>query len=288
MQLANGVAEGAFGGCEAKMWRTMWKDKSTAAAAKAALAQFEGVYTASLAAGESYGGGYLSLAVGKTGDVKATGRLADGTSVSAASPLAYDEDAGWFAMLYAAPSAYKGGAFALGVCFDVGETIALTNAFGISQWTSRDPQATGVYGAGFSRAVSLAGAYYDKSQSLGAYYDALRFSAESPALNGQPPLNDGETVDVAVDGKGRAVPGKTDGALSLSFTQATGVFKGGYTFVFGAKAKKKVSFEGIVVQGADAMSGFYLWDAAGSYADPKTGREKTYKYKESHSVLLQK
>ena len=106
-----------------------------------------------------------------------------------------------------------------------------------------------------------------------------------PTLSGTPPQND-EAVAVAVDGKGKAVAEKTDGALSLTFTQATGVFKGGYTFVFDAKTKKKVSFEGIVVQGEDGMSGFYLWDAAGSYADPKTGGEKTYKYKESHPVAL--
>ena len=34
------------------------------------------------------------------------------------------------------------------------------------------------------------------------------------------------------------------------------------------------------------MSGFYLWDAAGAYEDPKTGKEKTYKYKTFHPVSL--
>ena len=280
--LLNAVAGGTFGDGEVKMWRNMWKDKATAAAAKAMVAQFEGVYTASLAPGDGYGSGYLSLAVGKTGDAKATGKLADGTGVSATSPLVYDEDAGWLVLLYAAPSAYKGGSFAAAVGFVPGEAVTLTNVIGIARWTSRDAQATGEHGAGFDREVSIAGAYYDKSRNLGDYYGALEFSAESPTLSGSLPQN----VAVAVDGKGKAVAEKTDGALSLTFTQATGVFKGGYTFVFDAKTKKKVSFEGIVVQGEDGMSGFYLWDAAGSYADPKTGGEKTYKYKESHPVAL--
>ena len=284
--LLNAVAGGRFGDGEVKMWRNMWKDKATAAAAKSVIAGFEGAYTASLAPGDYYGSGYLSLAVGKTGDAKATGKLADGTGVSATSPLVYDEDAGWLVLLYAAPSAYKGGSFAAAVGFVTGEAVTLTNAIGIARWTSRDPQATGEHGAGFDRDVSIAGAYYDKSRNLGDYYGALEFSAESPTLSGSLPQNDGETVAVAVDGKGKAVAEKTDGALSLSFTQATGVFKGGYTFVFDAKTKKKVSFEGIVVQGEDGMSGFYLWDAAGSYEDPKTGGEKTYKYKESHPVAL--
>ena len=34
------------------------------------------------------------------------------------------------------------------------------------------------------------------------------------------------------------------------------------------------------------MDGFYLWDATGEYADPKTGKTKTYKYKQSFPVRL--
>lgn len=34
------------------------------------------------------------------------------------------------------------------------------------------------------------------------------------------------------------------------------------------------------------MSGFDLWDAADAYEDPKTGKEKTYKYKTFHPVSL--
>ena len=32
------------------------------------------------------------------------------------------------------------------------------------------------------------------------------------------------------------------------------------------------------------MRGFYLWDTAGTYDDPKTGKPKTYKYKESRRL----
>ena len=47
-----------------------------------------------------------------------------------------------------------------------------------------------------------------------------------------------------------------------------------------------LAFEGIVVLGAETQRGCYLWDAVGSYIDPKTGKAKTYKYKESHPVSL--
>ena len=78
------------------------------------------------------------------------------------------------------------------------------------------------------------------------------------------------------------------------------VIKGSYTFwydyvsaedettgrITSAHTSKKVSFEGVLVQGMDEMRGFYPWDASGAYADSKTGKEKTYKYKEPHSATL--
>jgi len=94
--------------------------------------------------------------------------------------------------------------------------------------------------------------------------------------------------------------GANDGALALSFTQATGIFKGSYTFWYdyesahdaienkstAAHTSKKVDFEGIMVHGAEDMRGFYLWDASSSYEDEQTGKEKTYKYRESFPVRL--
>ena len=326
------------------LYRTMWKDKSTAVAAKAVLAAWEGVYTLSLDAAEDYGSGYLSLTVGKDGNVKATGKLADGTSVSAASPLMYDEENGcFFAYLYAAPSAYKGGAFALGVGFEGSpETQRTLSDVSMSQWTSRNIEATGERGEGFDRMLEFSGAYYDKLKKLNDYYEQMRLSlSDTPMLSytykstyfdddtgrkvTESFLDNAEAVDtfdqdgltVTVNEKGALVVAKAtkpvqdretkewsydgvnDGALTLSFTQATGIFKGSYTFWYDYESasdetkdkitmshtSKKVNFEGIMVQGED-LSGYYLWDATGVYEDEKTGKEKTYKYKESCSVSL--
>ena len=311
---------------------------ATASEAKATIEKFVGVYTLSVADGADYGSGYMSLTVGKDGNVKASGKFADGTSASATSPLMYDEAEGWFAMLYAAPSAYKGGAFAVAVSF--GERLA--PAMFAPQWTSRNVQATGVYGEGFARYVDLAGAYYNKLDTLRKYYESLRLE-----LDGAPELGftfketsqnaqgrkvttssaatasavntlwqDGLTAGVNDKGaivvekatkpvqdrntKEWSYNGVNDGAMTLSFTQATGIFKGSYTFWYDYESafdatkdkatmshtSKKVSFEGIFVQGAESMRGFYLWDATGAYDDPKTGKPKTYKYKESHGVTL--
>ncbi len=351
--LANAKAEGATedGEWSAAMWRGMWKDKATAVVAKEEIANWVGVYTVSLASGADYGCGYLSLTVGKDGNVKAAGKLADGTSVSAASPLMYG-DGGYLAYFYAAPGAYKGGAFALAVGFgDADARDARPCLGGPSQWTSRNPQATGEYGAGFRREVEFTGAYYDKLETLREHYEALRVSLDGgqsgsgtlPTLgyvHKQTYLNDlgrkatdienreAEAVDTLddaglvarIDASGKIVvekatrpvqdketkawhyDGANDGALTLTFAQATGIFKGSYTFWYdyesaydATKAKdnatmahvsKKVNFEGIVVQGEGRQRGFYLWDATGAYWDEKTRKEKTYKYKESFPVWL--
>lgn len=347
--MLNGSAYGEFdaldeGGAFVYLFRTIWKDKATAAAAKSVLAEYMGVYTVSLAADEDgeYGSGYLSLTVGKDGNVKATGKLADGTSVSMTSPLMYDAGCGYFAYFHAAPSAYKGGAFALTVSFEFDEDLkVLGNAPGIAQWTSRNPQATGDYGEGFDYLLEFTGAYYNKLETLNEYYKSLQFETADPLLRYtyKETYEDEDTgkkvtetdlldanaaggageLTVTVNEKGTAfvVPkatkpvkdsesgewqydGANDGALSLSFTQATGIFKGSYTFWYDyvsaydattdketwTHTSKKVSFEGILVQGADSMDGFYLWDVTGTYDDPKTGKPKTYKYKESHPVSL--
>ncbi len=336
---------------EILMCRGMWKDKATAAAAKAAIAKWEGVYTLSTA-----GGGYLSLTVGKDGTAKVSGKLADGTGVSATTPLLHDGETGFLACVYSAPSAYKGGALAMSIGFNEGEggIRTLGNSRGIAQWTSRNPQATGEYGMGFDREVSFVGAYYNKLDVLRKYYETLRLSfgggLGAAILPGAPALaytykethlnesgkkvTESESREInaidtlgqagltaAVNEKGAFVvekatkpvqdkttkawsyDGTNDGAMTLSFTQATGIFKGSYTFWYDymsafdatkpegkqetwTHTSKKVSFEGILVQGESEMRGFYLWDASSSYDDPKTGKPKTYKYKESHPVTL--
>ena len=336
---------------EILMCRGMWKDKATAAAAKAAIAKWEGVYTLSMT-----GGGYLSLTVGKDGTAKVSGKLADGTGISATTTLLHDGETGFLACVYSAPSAYKGGALAMSIGFNEGEggIRTLGNSRGIAQWTSRNPQATGEYGMGFDREVSFVGAYYNKLDVLRKYYEALRVSFGGgfgeTALPGAPALaytykethlnesgkkvTESESREInaidtlgqagltaAVNEKGAFVvekatkpvqdkttkawsyDGTNDGAMTLSFTQATGIFKGSYTFWYDyvsafdatkpegkqetwTHTSKKVSFEGILVQGESEMRGFYLWDATGGYDDPKSGKPKTYKYKESHAVTL--
>ena len=317
--------------------RNMWKDKATSAAAKSLLQGLTGVYTASVGAGDDYGAGYLSLTVSASGDVKASGKLADGTSVSSSVPLWWNGDGyeAWFAV---SPSAYKGGGVEVRVAIPQERGITTD---GYCNWASRSPTATGEYGEGFVRESDIVCAYYDKLAKLNDYYETLRLETEAPNLEhtfketflgdnnhkqtathldyaeaADTLSQDGTTVSVNEKGaftvakatkpvqdkttKEWSYDGANDGALTLSFTQATGIFKGSYTFWYDYQSaydettdrstmthtSKKVNFEGIWVQGMDSLDGFYLWDGTGYYEDPKTGREKSYKYKESHGVRL--
>jgi len=335
--LLNASVEGWLGGpsiAPVSLWRNVWKDKATSAAAKEEIARWEGLYTISIE-----DGGYLSLAVGKDGTVKAAGKLADGTAVSTSMPLMYHICWDFFTFVWASPAAYKGGFVWLN---EIRLGTERGSFSGSMVAASRNPQATGEYGAGFVNHLSFVGAYYDKAKKLNDYYAAMWLDIESvPTLQygrkvtyfdenkkrktatvadeasaagtfGQEglavtvnekgqfvvmkatkPVQDKETKEWAYDGA-------NDGALTLSFAQATGIFKGSYTFWYDyvsaenettgkqtmAHVSKKVSFEGILVPGAGGMRGFYLWDATGTYEDPKTGKEKAYKYKESHAVML--
>ncbi|MBP5320237.1 MAG: hypothetical protein J6334_04555, partial [Kiritimatiellae bacterium] len=316
--------------------RNIWKDKATLAAAKAVVADWTGVYTLALQ-GEGFGDGYLSLTIDANGAVKASGKLPDGTAVSASSTLVYaGERDGFETYLYLAPSAYKGGAFALRVGFP--EAKGPLADFGNAYWVNRNPLATEPYGMGFALVPSFFGAYYNKLATLHAYYDTLSFATEKPLLaytrketdldetthkkvttateyKGAP----SETLTdclLAVNEKGTAFivekatkpvkeaetgewiyEGANDGALTFSFTAATGIFKGTFTFWYDylsaydaitgketvAHTSKKVNYEGIMVQGQE-LSGFYLWNATGSYVDEKTGKTRTFSYKQSFPV----
>jgi hypothetical protein len=120
----------------------------------AALAPYIGYYTATLPGGDAYGSGYLTFTVDKAGKVKVGGKLADGTAASASGTLILDEAGRVFAVVYAAPAAYKGGClFGLAEFVDPAEGEVYLRPLDNEPflWQSRSPQATGILGEGFAR-----------------------------------------------------------------------------------------------------------------------------------------
>ena len=271
--------------------------------------------------------------------MKAAGKLSDGTAVTATFPLMYHICWDFFTFVWASPAAYKGGFVWLneirlgtergsfsGNIVMRSHNPQATGAYGAgfvnhlsfvgayydkakklndryaAMWLDIESVPTLQYGrkvtyfdenkkkktATVADEASAAGTFGQEGLAV-----TVNEKGQFVVMKATKPVQDKETKEWAYDGA-------NDGAMTLSFAQATGIFKGSYTFWYdyvsaedettgkqtAAHVSKKVSFEGILVPGAGGMRGFYLWDATGAYADPKTGKEKAYKYKESHAVFL--
>ena len=342
--------------------RSPWKDKGVAAA------PFAGTYAVSLAPdtlavidsdnpdseydpiGE-FGAGYASITINAKGIAKLSGKLADGTALSASSDLLWRDDAGWFVLFHTMPGSYKGGAVTIPLSFGNGGDgfVAVEGGAGwtdddglftgiLPRWINRNHAASSDYGWGWDRGFDISAAQYDKSMTLHDLgFGLVQFMTRIPDLyfmqratdfdeNGRKTTEtwiggaSAEETDiplVAANPAGTSFmsskatkpfredgdwyyEGENDGALTLSWNRATGVFKGAYTFWFDyisvsdyttdrdtyVHKSQKVSFEGIIVPGQTDARGFFLWDAIGEYEDERTETSKTYKFKESHGVIL--
>jgi len=340
------------------LYRSVWKDAGMAALAT----NYTGYYTATLPGGEGYGSGYLAFTVDKAGGVKTVGKLADGTAVSLGGTLILDEDGRVWTVLYAAPSAYKGGGF-----FGIAEfvkpeegpvTVRVLNGQAFL-WQNLNPQSTGDYEAGgFTRDLGLQGGLYNKLINLRSYYEnglsvggvtlppliaVTKFTdvselgtgkitwsetnqvsaADGASPNGlalgitpatgagtgllapraDTPVRDTEsgeydyTVDTTDDGV------VNTSGLTLTFTRATGLFKGSfktwYDYVSAQDytlervtlmhAQKSVSYEGALTpvrESGDADGGgFFLWADKSSYVNP-AGKPVSYTFNRSYDFLL--
>ena len=203
--------------------RSLWKDKNVG------TAPFVGTYAVSLApptptyegdetgtgdgadGDEGYnmlddvGAGYASMTVSAKGTVKMSGKLADGMTISASSDLLWRDGAGWFALFYAAPAAYKGGVVFIPISFTEGDDGAVVveefsgyvvyrgdetagdgyeDSYYLSScWSNYSPTATDLYEEGWQRYFSITAAPYDKSMSLfDLGFGAAQFATYWPAL----------------------------------------------------------------------------------------------------------
>ena len=325
--VTNGArAVGFFGSGEAAgvvgLRRAFGKDKGAAAFAK----RLAGLYNVRLNPGEDelagWGGGYLALKVDKTGGVKASGKAADGTSLSCSATLGFDRELAVVPLsVFAAPSAYKGGMLAgdlaIGERAGDGQLVVESLSDGREDglglvWASDNPRSTGDEGVGFVRALSAQGALYRKTLSLTATYGSelsLAFAAPDKELNGklvEPVALTNDQLVVTVDAKDAKYValkatkpvknaagqweygGKNDSALTFTFTKSTGMFKGTFVAWYddgSIHKSQKFSFAGLAVQDGGDWVGYYLVPRTGEYFDAKS-RLKTYKWNESRSISI--
>jgi len=165
------------------MYRNIWKDPGMAEV----IANYIGYYTATLPGGTEYGSGYLTFTIDQFGSVKTVGKLADDRAVSMSSTLILDEAGRVWAVLYTAPTTYKGGGLFGIVEFFKGPegTKVIVKLLDGEPfvWDNLNPMATDVYGAGFIRGLGLIGGWYDKINNLYAYYNSRDLSIDTESTS---------------------------------------------------------------------------------------------------------
>lgn len=263
------------------LWRSVWKEEPER------LAPFIGYYTATLAGSPEFGSGYLTLTVDKAGNFKVGGKLADGTVFSQSGMLALTEEGAVAALIYSVPRTYQGGSLMGFVEFVKplsGDAFLRGVESGRLSWSSKNPQATAVYGEGFVRWPYLAGGWYSKTNTLYAYYADYELWSDAASGAAAPEIAVGTnryasikwdpsaiklTVVTNKQGvmTGLAAPkagAPTDAngdhvwdysaentvGLKLGLTRATGLFKGTFKAWFdypvNKHVSKTVSFEGTI------------------------------------------
>jgi hypothetical protein len=240
--------------------RNCWGDKPMQPGEATALSVGMGYYTATLPC-DACGSGYLTLTIAKNGTVKASGVLADGQSVSMAGTLLYgalDGDVPEpYVFLFAAPSSYKGGwfhAFArlAGKVHD-GEQNIVLRPFGDISWRSSGAVP-------FDRAPSLSGGRYDTTANLANYYSScFLVSNIADVVEGR--MTDagyaasawggGALTPIALNfntpGTRLVSDGEGGDLFSVSFTKATGLFRGNEKVLYtkdGRTVTKSYSYRG--------------------------------------------
>ena len=251
--------------------------------AQAALEGYRGYYTVALPADSVWsngtaemtvlGSGYLTLTVGNNGSVRVAGKLPDDTSVSRASRLIYYGDCGdWacvplFAPLYSAKG-WLGGLLWLnpsnGVAVideDLGWTIRL--------------EKPAVTPGGFGALLIPCGGYYNTGEPLASHYrlnaetNTVRYHVSGMSVE---PQQAALPVWLGVDGVGSrlvvqkgqvplkvgdayAYIGDNSALATLSFSAATGIYKGSFNLYYddtvsGRLMHKvaKASYSGILTQ----------------------------------------
>lgn len=239
------------------------------------------------------GDGFANLSLYPDGRLRTVATLADGTKFTASTNLVVehhhddsmpadddeheDEDlviALLFAQLRTPGGGSKdlGGAFAGELAFDThqadsdvhGEDLVwIRPAVSELAGTTTAARATHLYTGGWPEGITVdaVGALYNAASTV---QDTLGLDSASPSGNGQLHFADGKlaadvlVTDFNITGNTVAKLPPTNRSFTLSFTPATGLFKGTFTPNWEDKARALPAFQGILVQ-KGASSGGYGW-----------------------------
>jgi hypothetical protein len=199
------------------------------------------------------GDGYATMSVTAKG-IALAGKLADGSTISAALKLTNDATAPLFVSLY------KGkGLLAGGIKFDATQAESDAACVGMRWMRASNLTTPAGYLAGWPNGITVdfVASKYDKTKGFGLTNTSpsglnLKFAASggdlANELEGTPNLS---TKNVLTVLKTTANPNK----LTTKFTATTGALSGTFTV---SGEKKATTFAGVVLQKSQIASGFFL------------------------------
>ncbi len=171
---------------------TLYRNNGATELGSAALASYEGYYTAALAPegvsaadGIPAGNGYLTFTVAKTGAVKVAGSLADGTAVSFSTigQLVGDTLADPAACTLVMPVFAGSAAYAFGgnakIALPAGGECPVVLPSGKLVWEKNAAKTTSQDGTAFAISLAPTGGWYDKVVNLQNYYLNRTFAVSS-------------------------------------------------------------------------------------------------------------
>ncbi len=294
-------------------------------AAKDDLDYYLGYYTIALpwyeqvSSGNLYaaplGIGYLTMTVGSGGSAKIAGVLADGTKVSQASRLIYFDDCnGWACVPFFVPLYAKQG-WVGGLLWIDPETGVVFTDWELGWFVRWEKPGTGR--DGFSELLDVCGGYYNKAPALQAHY---RFGVSSYCagfsyyaggfywdMQSTDIFNEGVAVTGAGNrqtmAKGQApylsggaytYSGENSALASLTFSSATGIFKGKFNLYYdyslsGRLTHKAVSvpYTGVLTPVCSSAFNSFPYGAGNCLVPDNDPAVSAYRLKRSYWVTLE-
>lgn len=223
------------------------------------------------------GTGFARLTLQRNGNLKLAGKLADGTSITAASYLVADDASEWFIPLPTPGSKTLGGSLLGRLSFDAGNPGREISSEGW-RWfrpaAATQPDSPQAYRAGWPEglAVNVLGARHDSSQWV---QTTLNLDMPGPAGNARLVFSQGKLasdVEIAFNLSGNKVLKleAADKSYRLVVNAKTGLFQGSFTP--GWPSAKPPAFQGILLRQAPYAGGhgFFLSNETGDLA-PESG-----------------
>ena len=223
------------------------------------------------------GTGFARLTLQRNGNLKLAGKLADGTSITAASYLVADDASDWFIPLPTPGSKTLGGSLLGRLAFDAGNPGREISSEGW-RWfrppATTKPDVPQAYRAGWPEglAVNVLGARYDGSQGV---QTTLDLDMPGPEGNARLVFYLGKltsNVEIAFNLSGNKVLKleAADKSYRLTVNAKTGVFQG--SFIPGWTSAKPPAFQGILLRQTAYAGGhgFFLGNESGDLA-PESG-----------------